>query len=306
MQRSEYVDRETFLALLYKATKEVFNKREQKYVFQKTRLMKLFIITAEVLREKGHTNIPVAYGWYNHGLFSYQLYNEMVDIDIFRLYMEICNKSLLDYDTLYLKIKGVMRKLKPYFIKCRAEFDNFIHNQLPSNEDIKKYYRAVCKMNKGFLLSECMGMNEQEHLQRAIEELEQSVNFEYRANERNEVLWKYTDTLFIMLDKYDGSNEFKKALLQMKGLFNNTLLSIISPYPESLSGNPAEVKKELEIYNSNLDKKIKEFYESLEIIKDNYPKYFLTYEELLNDIENMKFDEKTDRLISKIIYEEGR
>ncbi|AVB75652.1 hypothetical protein [Methanococcus maripaludis] len=300
------MEKQVFLNDTYNAFLEVFNTQEQKYVSNTTRLMKLFICTAEELGKLDNDK-PIAYGWYNHGLFCFELYNDMNSINEFRKTMDVNNNLNSEK---YELIKSILKRLKPHFLNNTIKFDKYIHEELPDKET-KKYYRAVNEMECGFEriqnensgLGQYVGEHESKNLQKCIGKLEKDVIIEYNAEKRNDVFWEYTDSLYITLDNYEnGEQNLKSTIKNMGTIFTENLLSIISPYPETLSGHPELLKIELKKYDESLKNNFSKFRMFFRFTKSSN---FLKYDNLLKEINNAEFTEKTYKLINEHIYPEN-
>ncbi|WP_456416696.1 hypothetical protein [Methanocaldococcus sp.] len=302
---------EIFLAMFYKVVKEVFGE-DIIYLNNKTRLMKLFILTIDKLGENiGYNGIPFAYGWYRHGLYSYGLH-QTCSPEYLEQLLDLIPE--LNYTQKLKKIENLMKQvikhLQSRFKMPGKDFDEYMHRDLPEDR-IKNFYKAVDRVNKAFdlllsnrpTLTQYFDMSKTDNLRKAIEQLENVVFFEFLKEEREKALYYYTDSLMLFLENYEDNDVCKEILKEMKDLFNEEVLSIISPYPESLKGNEKKKKEELEIHKKVLLNKIESLYEKIDNIESKYSNYFPTYDDLLNSIRNIKLDKELNDKISKILFE---
>ncbi|XRO77335.1 hypothetical protein ACO3VM_02060 [Methanocaldococcus sp. 10A] len=260
----------------------------------------------------GYDKIPFAYGWYRYGLYSYELHQNCSPEYLEQQLLDIIPK--LDFTSRLKKIEDMMKHIIKHFqdkFKMSSnEFDEYIHKDLPEDR-FKKFYKAVNKVNNAFdlllsnraTLTRYFNMSKTDDLRKAIEQLEDTVFYEYMREEREEALFYYTDSLMLFLENYEDNNVCKEILKEMKDVFNDEVLSIISPYPESLKGNEEKKKEELEIHKKVLLNKINSLYEKIDNIESKYSNYFPQYDDLLNSVRNIKLNKELNDKISKILLE---
>jgi len=233
------MDKDILLAVFCDVVNEVFGE-DVKYVRNRTRYMKLFILTMDRLGEKvGYDEIPIAYGWYKFGIFSFMandMFGDINNVDYIASCLIIPQELENTKKIMVQIVKNFMEKFKMTWDK----FDKFIHVELP-NDEIKLFYRAVNRVNDAFdlLTSDKItlssffdnGISRVDDLKNAINQLENSVKFEYLVEEREDAFYYYTDALMLFLDNYEDNNICKDILKEMKQIFKEDVLSIISPYP---------------------------------------------------------------------------
>jgi len=301
-----------FWAMFYQVVKEVFGEDDLKYIFNKTRLLKLFILTIdEVGKSIGYDEIPFAYGWYKYGLFSHNIYQnyEPIDFEGLLLTMQDLDKIPPELKNIKDRMKDIISNLKNKFKSSNKEFDKYIHRDLPE-EKFKKFYEAVDGVNNAFdlllnknTLLDCFRISKTNSLKEAIKRLENAVVFEYMKEDREEALYYYTDSLMLFLDNYEDNETCRTILAEMKEIFNREVFSIIAPYFEGLCGNENYKKIEISTHKKVLSKKINNLYDKIDSIESKYSGYFPTYDDLLNNIRNINIDEDLNDKISKILLE---
>jgi len=304
------MDKDILLAVFCDVVNEVFGE-DVKYVRNRTRYMKLFILTMDRLGEKvGYDEIPIAYGWYKFGIFSFEAH------DIFRDVQYVdpiapCLAIPQEFENTRKIITQIIKNFMEKFKMAWNDFDKFIHEELP-NDEIRLFYRAVKRVNNAFDLLTSdkitlssffdIGISRVDDLKNAINQLENSVKFEYLVEEREDAFYYYTDALMLFLDNYEDNNICKDILKEMKQIFKEEVLSIISPYPETLKGNEEMKELELKKYTEVVNNKIDSLYNRVDAIEEKYEGYFPTHKKLVDDIKKIKISDELNSKILEILH----
>jgi len=305
------MDKDLLLLMFCNVVNEVFGE-DVKYVKNKTRYMKLFILTMDKLGEMlGYNEISIAYGWYKFGIFSFEAH-DMFSRDIY--YIDPIAPHLKipqEFEDIQKTMKHIVKNLAGKFKMKWDDFDKFIHDELPDGE-IKEFYRIVKKVNDAFdlLISDKitlssifnLGTSKVDALRKAIEHLENSIKFKYMAEDREEALYYYTDSLMLFLDNYNDNATCKEILKDMRKVFEDDILSIISPYPETLRGNEKKRKVELERCLEVINSKIEMLYNKIDSIENRHVEYFPTHDDLVDDIRKIEISEEVNSRILNILH----
>ena len=159
-------------------------------------------------------------------------------------------------------------------------------------------------INSKYTLDNHIGISKIDALKKALDNLEDRVEFKHFSETREDMLWDYTDTLRLFLMKYDRVKS-PNALSEMKEVFNELIYDILLPIPDQIE------KNQNENYNLNTYKEILLKYETklnsrLTEIESKYKDILPTYEELKEKVEKIKLDEDLKVELGKIIRGEGQ
>ena len=298
------MDVKTFLKTFLKAYYDVFEGKE-KYVSSDTKLLKGCIYVARDLVREGYlSELPISYGWHHYGVYGCGAHNLLMTFNI--LFQHSGNIKNVD-EKLYRIIKRILsNKYYEIFLDSK-KFREYNHKGILKDvkkenrelgELLEKYYDLVDnKINKSFddiisgqslLFS---SKSNTENLKKYMVELMELLPFEYRGDEREEAFWDYMDLLFLFLKGYERHKNIE-PIKELKELFKIQVCTIISPFPETLTGNPEMCKRDLEEYDRRLNKALKELNNRLEELREKYKEYLPTFEELRAEVKIVPLNDK--------------
>jgi hypothetical protein len=253
--RSISVKKDDFILTVLSKTKKNIDLRDQKYI-PSTRLNKLIILIYLELEKENIEVDDFFWGYYRHGFFSRPV-NEYLKQEF--------NSNFTLFDLPYIDsslsgkvldiIDNSISDLKNYFVRDREKFVNWIyHDKVPS--EYKNFYLNHVELDNWFkvMKDDLNSQNNQLTLYnektRGIYELISnyyfSLNFVNDA-EILEIFRKFTNLLEYSCLKLDnGVNQsiIKIKLDELYFLYDKRILTILTPYIETLKGDCSLVEQE--------------------------------------------------------------
>jgi len=278
-----------------------FNPSKRKYI--------------EELIEKYHEPVKI----YKHGILI------SLDSDLKRFGLKTSSGKIKGkYDSLSEKLKNEISEFFDKPVKIHGDYDEIkkefvkIYSISISNEVIMQIFgkskpdnrlkKAIENLiysldniveDKNTIENYLPNGSKIDSLKNTIDDLEKAIKFKYFSEEREDILWDYTDTLRLFLLKYDTTKS-AHALIEMMDLFNEYIYDILLPIPEQIEKNQNE-EYSLKTYEAVLSAYENNVRERLNEIKTKYDYLLPSYEELKESVEKIKFDEDLKLELGKII-----
>jgi hypothetical protein len=223
-------------------------------------------------------------------------------------------KEIKDFFDKPVKIHGEYDVIKKEFISIDSiimsdQVYMEIFGSSKPNERLKDAINEVLSLldsliNSKYTLDDYIGISKIDALKKALDNLEDRVEFKHFSETREDMLWDYTDVLRLFLIKY---NKYKTpdALIEMKELFNNIIYDILLPIPDKIEKNQCDgynlntYESLLLTYKTKLNSRLTE-------IESKYEDILPTYEELKENVEKIKLDEDLKVELGKIVRGEGQ
>jgi hypothetical protein len=217
--------------------------------------------------------------------------------------------NIANYFDKPVKIYGEYDIIKKEFIKINSismsdQVQMKIFGSSKPNKRLKDAIDEVLSLldsliNSKYTLDDHIGISKIDALKKALDKLEDRVEFKHFSETREDMLWDYTDVLRLFSMKY---NKYKTldALIEMKELFNDFIYGILLPIPDKIEKNQCEgcnlntYESLLLTYKTKLNSRLTE-------IESKYDDILPTYEELKENVEKIKLDDDLKVELGKIV-----
>ncbi|MBM7408447.1 hypothetical protein [Methanococcus maripaludis] len=134
--------------------------------------------------------------------------------------------------------------------------------------------------------------NPTEELTAAIENLEKSLKFGHKSEERTAIFGNYVDLFLLFMDKYE-ENKNNSPLRELKVLFDKHLVQIISDFPERMLNGDKFISGSIETYDIILKNEIQTISDEMFKIEKRYCDLLPCCDEIYGEFGKLPFDSET-------------
>lgn len=310
------IRKDEFILTVLSEAKKNIELKNQRYI-PSYRLNKFIVLIYLELEKEGIQVDDFFWGYYRHGFYSRpvkEFLNQNFGIN-FTL-MDIPAVDISVPHKLIEVIDESIKKFKDYFIRDRPKFVNWIYNnKVPS--EYKDFYLNHIRLVNWFEIMEKDLESQSSQLtlfnerSRGIYHLISNYYFSLNYINDSEILnifRKFTDLLEYLCLKLDnGLNQsvFKIKFDELNFLYDKRILTMLTPYMETLSGDCNLIDQEKSEHLNKINSYKFYLNSRLDLIFDNFDEENLlpTYYEMENKIKSLLKDLPSDLESLEQIYE---
>ena len=300
--KNKFINNDQLIKYVINISKEVFSEKEQFYV-QNVRINKLAILVAEDLANNDIEVKDFVWGYYRHGFYSPSIktyinseYNGRFNLNTaFHIDIDIP-------ETLSSLMHNKISELRKFFIRDKKSFFDWIYTK-KTPEEYRSFYDSTRKLSEWF-----------ENLDQDITHFDGFQTTLFNRLDRNisgiisnyyislgyihddellNILRIFTDLVEDLALQFNNGYNPSKVRLYLNRLNSiyDSILTIITPYTDTLRGDPLAISKEIENHNSKVDyfkgnikNQLEELYNVFE--EENILPKFEQMQKELHEVEN--------------------